>query len=310
MSMCLAPSTSAREIEQRLSRRRSFEAQHNLAGGREDHGNTRDRILGSVLKTGLQLGGLYARGLANALRPVVRHRRLEFANLPPGLDGFRIMHLSDFHIDGMDGLAEILADRLAFVPVDLCVLTGDYRYQTHGPCDAVYPRMRRILNAVRSRHGIVGILGNHDCADIAVELERLGVGMLINEAVEVGARGGRLWVIGTDDPHDGCDDLPAAMEGVPLGEFKLLLAHSPELFHEAAGAGIDLYLAGHTHAGQIRLPLIGPITTNAECPRAFTRGHWSHFGMQGHTTAGVGCSMLPIRFGCPPEIVVLELARS
>src|SRR5271169_4682863 len=125
MRMWLADSTSPSEIEPRLSRRRRIEAQHSErrdARRRQNFVVACDRILSSLLKTGLQLGGLYRRGLANALRPVVRHRRLKFANLPPALDGFRILHLSDFHIDGVDGLAEIVADQLAFLPVDLCVL--------------------------------------------------------------------------------------------------------------------------------------------------------------------------------------------
>src|SRR3977135_422712 len=108
MPICLADSKSTREIEPRLSRRRHIEAQHTRrveANGREDFSVFRDHIMASVLKTTLQLGGLYGRGLANALCPVVRPLRLVFANLPPQLDGFRILHLSDFHIDGVDGLA-------------------------------------------------------------------------------------------------------------------------------------------------------------------------------------------------------------
>jgi predicted MPP superfamily phosphohydrolase len=313
MSKCLADLALTHEMEPRLSRRRFIEARNHrrvAAGGHDGSNSLRDRVASSLLKTGLRMAGLYGRGVANALCPVVRHLRLEFANLPPGLDGFRILHLSDFHIDGMDGLAEIVAKQLAFLPVDLCVLTGDYRYKTGGPCDAIYPRMRRILGAIRARHGVVGILGNHDCADIAIELEKLNVRMLLNEAVRVGAPDACLWVIGVDDPHFyGCDDLAGAIEAVPPRGFKLLAAHSPEMFRDAAGTGVDLYLAGHTHAGQIRLPLIGGLTMNARCPRAYTHGHWRHGLMQGYTTAGVGCSLLPIRFGCPPEITVLELAK-
>jgi len=309
----LADLTLTREIEPRLSRRRFIEAQNNRrvgAGGHGDFDSLHDRVASFVLKTSLRIAGLYGRGLANALCPVVRRLRLEFDNLPPGLDGFRILHLSDFHIDGVDGLAEIVANQLASLPVDLCVLTGDYRFKTGGPCDGIYPRMRRILGAIQARHGMVGILGNHDCADIAIELEKLDVRMLINEAIQVGPPDAGLWVIGVDDPHYyRCDDLAGAMKAAPPSGFKLLAAHSPEIFREAARTGVDLYLAGHTHAGQIRLPLIGGLT-NARCPRAYTRGHWRHGLMQGYTTAGVGCSLLPIRFGCPPEITVLDLAKS
>jgi predicted MPP superfamily phosphohydrolase len=310
----LANETLTRDMEPRLPRRRFIEARNDrrlAAGGHGDFSILYDRVEASLLKTGLRIAGLYGRGVANALCPVVRRLRLEFDNLPPGLDGFRILHLSDFHIDGVDGLAEIVANQLAFLPVDLCVLTGDYRFNVYGPCDAIYPRMRRILGAIRARHGVVGILGNHDCADIAIELEKLDVRMLMNEAVQVGPPDGRLWVIGVDDPHYyRCDDLAGAMEAVPPRGFKLLAAHSPEMFREAAATGVDLYLAGHTHAGQIRLPLIGGLIMNAKCPRAYTHGHWRHGRMQGYTTAGVGCSLLPIRFGCPPEITVIELAPS
>ena len=270
-----------------------------------------EQVLAWGLKTALQVCGLYRRGRENTLRPVLRELRLEFSNLPAGLEGFRILHLSDFHIDGVDGLAEVLAERLAFLPVDLCVLTGDYRFDVRGPCDEVYPRMRRVLGAIRSRHGVFGILGNHDCADIAVRLEELGVRMLINEAVPVGSAHEPLWVIGVDDPHFyGCDDLKEAARDVPDRGFKLLLAHTPELYEEAAAADIALYLTGHTHAGQIRVPGVGALAQLAECPRELAFGHWRHRSMHGYTTAGVGCSLLPVRFHCPPEMVVIELARA
>ena len=303
-----------RDLESRLARRRSVEAQHHRgarAHGDGDFALHHERVMAWGLKTALRISGLYRSGLANALRPVVRELRLEIETLPADLDGFRILHLSDFHIDRIDGLAEALAERLAFLPVDLCVLTGDYRFDVDGPCDAVYPRMRRVLSAIRSRHGVVGILGNHDCADIAIGLEALGVRMLINESVAIGSAAGPLWVIGVDDPHFfGCDDLKAAARDVPEGGFQLLLAHTPEMYREAAAAGIDLYLSGHTHAGQIRLPGIGALVQLADCPREFAFGQWNYKGMTGYTTAGVGCSLLPVRFNCPPEIVVIELRRS
>jgi hypothetical protein len=157
---------------------------------------------------------------------------------------------------------------------------------------------------------VLGILGNHDCADIAVRLEELGVRMLINEAAPLGSTHEPLWVLGVDDPHFyGCDDLKEATRDVPAQGFKLLLAHTPELYEDAAAAGIDLYLTGHTHAGQIRVPGIGALAQLAECPRQFAWGHWRHKSMHGHTTSGVGCSLVPVRFHCPPEMVIIELAR-
>jgi uncharacterized protein len=297
--------------ERRFERRRSLENRYGTGSEglmRGDFSRLFDRALAVVLKSGLKSTGQYRRGVANALRPVVRHVPMEFAELPRGLEGYRILHLSDPHIDGVDGLAEIVAEQISLLPVDLCVLTGDYRYRMYGPCDAVYPRMRHILSAVRSRHGVVGILGNHDCAEIAVELERAGVRMLVNEAAGIGSADHRLWVIGVDDSYYyDCADLAGAMAEVPAGAFRLLLAHSPDLYEEAAEANIDLYLTGHTHAGQIRLPLLGPLILHSDGPRSYTGGNWIHSTMKGYTSSGVGCSLLPVRFGCPPEIAVIEL---
>jgi predicted MPP superfamily phosphohydrolase len=304
----------SRDLEQQLIRRRGVEARHDQHLKAHGHGDfflRHQRVVRAVLKAALQVTGLYQRGLSNALRPIVRHLRLEFPNLPPSLDGFRILHLSDLHIDGMDGLAETLAERLWLLPVDLCVLTGDYRFEVYGGCEAIYPRMNRIVRSIRARYGIFGILGNHDCADIAIQLEKMGVRMLINEAVQIGPPENRLSVLGIDDPYYyRCHDLVAAGGDVPGQDFKLLLAHTPELFSEAHEAGIDLYLSGHTHAGQIRLPWLGPLILHAECPQDFTGGPWRYRSMQGFTSAGVGCSLLPVRFGCPPEVVIVELAAA
>jgi predicted MPP superfamily phosphohydrolase len=190
-------------------------------------------------------------------------------------------------------------------------LTGDYRFRIDGPCDAVYPPMARILSAVNARHGIVGVLGNHDCAEMVPELTRLGVKVLVNEALEVRHGTHGIWLIGVDDPHYyGCDDLSGALLDVPQEGFKILLVHTPEMVAEAAQHGIQLYLCGHTHGGQICLPWIGPIIVNANCPRRFTRGIWRYKHVQGYTSAGVGTSGVPVRFFCPPEIALIELRCS
>ncbi|GIX47438.1 MAG: hypothetical protein KatS3mg131_1649 [Candidatus Tectimicrobiota bacterium] len=266
------------------------------------------RLVKTLLRLGLRLSGLYRRGERNALSPVVRHLRFAFAALPEAFCGFTILHLSDLHVDGHPELPARLHARLRDLPVDLCVLTGDYRFAVSGPCHAVYPGMARLLAGVRARHGILGVLGNHDLSEMVPEFERLGVRMLVNEAVAVQRGSERLWVVGLDDPHYyGCDDLPGALLEVPPEAFKILLVHTPEMVEEAAASGIHLYLCGHTHGGQICLPFLGPLVTHASCPRRFARGVWQHRGMQGYTSPGVGCSGVVARFLCPPEIGLLEL---
>jgi predicted MPP superfamily phosphohydrolase len=267
-----------------------------------------ENIIRPLLKLGLRAAGLWGRGQRNALRPVIRRMRLPFESMPSAFCGFRILHLSDLHIDGIRGLAERVVEQIAPLQVDLAVLTGDYRFATSGPCHNVYPEMRKVIRAIRSRHGILGILGNHDYAEEAPELEAMGVRMLMNAAVAIGHPRATLWIAGVDDAWDyDCADLAGALSGVPVDALKILLAHSPDIIPEAAAAGIHLYLCGHTHAGQIRLPLIGAVLAPATCERRFWQGRWKQGSMEGYTSSGIGCSMLPVRFRCPPEIGLIEL---
>ena len=262
-----------------------------------------------VLKFGLQIARLYPVGLRNAVSPVVRKIRLHFADLPAAFHGFQILHLSDLHIDGTDGLTEALLPVLSGLKPDLCVITGDYRFEDDGPSEEVYPRMRSILSRISSRHGMFGILGNHDSSEMAFALEEMGMTMLVNDAAQIRRGNASVWLIGVDDPFKyKCDDLASALSSVPSEAFKILLAHTPELYGESCDRGIHLYLCGHTHAGQIRLPVIGSLRHNANCPRSYAHGHWAHGEMQGYTSAGIGSSTLPVRFNCPPEVVLIELA--
>jgi hypothetical protein len=306
----------ARPLAERLKQRIAVEQEFARLGHTYRHGALyrafEHHVLRPGLKFALRCAGLYERGVQNALRPVVRELHCSFSNLPPHFDGFRILQISDLHIDGTDGLTEALSCLLSTIEADVCVLTGDYRFEDFGPCDNVYPRMRAVLSTISARYGIFGILGNHDTSGIGQALEEMGVRMLVNDAIEIAGRDGiPLVVIGVDDPFDyRCHDLTGALSAVPRNAFKILLAHAPELYDEAAENGIDLYLSGHTHAGQIRFPLIGSIRNNSRCPRTFGYGHWSHRGMQGYTSAGAGCSSLPVRFNCPPEVALIRLHRA
>ena len=262
----------------------------------------------TILEALFRFNWLRARGEHNARQAVVRRLRFTFEALPPAFCGFTIMHLSDIHADGLSGLTEALASRLRDLQVDLCVLTGDYRYRVSGPSHDVYPNMEKILAAINTRHGVVGILGNHDAAEKVPVLEGLGVTMLVNQAHQIRHADASLWLVGLDDPHYyGCDDLPGALRSVPEDGFKILLVHTPELIEDAAASGVHLYLCGHTHGGQICAPFLGPIISGANCARRYIQGAWQHRRMQGYTSAGVGVSVVPVRFFCPPEIGVIEL---
>ena len=138
----------------------------------------------------------------------------------------------------------------------------------------------------------------------------MGLRMLVNEAVGIRRESQSIFLAGIDDSFDyRCDDMPGTLESVPREAFKILLAHTPELYEQADCLGVNLYLCGHTHAGQIRFPIVGSIRNNAECPAEYAYGHWRYKSVQGHTSAGIGCSGLPIRFNCPPEVTLLHLNR-
>ena len=264
-----------------------------------------------LLKAAIKSLGTYSRGVRNALRPRVRNLRLGFDDLPAAFHGFRILHIGDLHIDEMDGLSEALVPVLSGLKADACVLTGDYRFEFSGPCYRVYPRMQTVLSCISAPYGCFGILGNHDAAEMVGRLEAMGVRMLINEAVAIEKGNSALWIAGLDDSFDyRCDDLPGTMAEIPPHGFKILLTHTPDVYEQAAAQRIDLYLCGHTHAGQIRLPAIGAIKKNARAPRRYIQGHWRHNGMHGYTTWGAGCSTLPVRLNCPPEVAVIELRRN
>jgi predicted MPP superfamily phosphohydrolase len=93
------------------------------------------------------------------------------------------------------------------------------------------------------------------------------------------------------------------------GEFSILLSHTPEVYHQAADAGVDLMLSGHTHGGQLCLPGSIPITLESVLPRRMGAGAWRYLGMQGYTSVGVGTSLLAVRLNCPPEITLHVLHR-
>lgn len=263
------------------------------------------KLFGALLK----LTGLYQRGRRNALDIKVTRLDLAFPDLPVAFDGFTILQLTDLHVDALPEAMAAARAHLAGVEVDLCVLTGDYRYRVRGPHKQILPGMRELVAAVRARQGICAILGNHDCADMVADFETLGISMLINESLSLERGGDAIHLTGTDDVHYFYSEgARAALSEAPTG-FKIALVHSPELADVAAGCGFQLYLTGHTHGGQICLPGGRPILTHLSCHRRYARGLWRHGGMQGFTSTGVGVSALPVRFNNRGEVVLITLRR-
>lgn len=293
------------------TRRLDLERQHGLCAGREeDQRNWRKSITVWGIRTILKSAGLYARGLQNALQPQLRRIDITLPRMSPTFDGLRVLHLSDFHFRRSDSaFADAIAACLSGIETDLCLLTGDYRFGYYGPVDHIEPFLQRILAGIHAPFGCYGVFGNHDVSPMLDLLNKVGVHMLINEGAAVAARGLKIWIGGVDDPHKfRCDDVDKALAGAPEGALRILLAHSPESILAAAERDVDLYLCGHTHAGQIRFPLVGAIETNARrAPRVCVQGRWAINGTEGYTSWGLGTTDLPVRYNCPPEAVLITL---
>ena len=225
-----------------------------------------------VLEALLRLTRQYERGVRNARDVVLREIELPLERLPAAFDGFTILHLSDLHLDGMPGLETIVLDRVGRREVDLCVLTGDYRTELHGPIGPTMDRLRPLVAGLRSRHGFLGVLGNHDGCHMVEPMEAMGIRMLINESVVLSRGEARLQVVGTDDVHYYFTDQAIHALEKARNEFTVALIHSPELYDAAAEAGVDLYLCGHTHAGQVCLPGGRPLITHLSRGRRLLQG--------------------------------------
>ena len=257
----------------------------------------------SIIRRTLQLTGLYWRGLRNARQIQIRHNVIARPDLPARFDDFTILQISDLHVDMNPRPMARLSELVVGLEYDVCVLTGDYRGQTFGPYDTALEgldRLRRHLSAP-----VYGVLGNHDTIRMVPGLEDMGIRLLLNESIAIARGDQRIYLAGIDDAHYyRVDNMERAVAHVPHGAFSILLSHTPEIFRQAAHADFRVLLSGHTHGGQICLPGSIPMTLDAKLPRRLGSGAWKYHDMDGYTSVGAGSSVVPVRFNCPPEIVL------
>jgi len=260
----------------------------------------------SVIRTTLKLTGLYWRGVRNAQRIRVNHNYLAFEALPSRFDGFTVLHISDLHVDMNEGAMRRLTELLPGLDYDLCVLTGDYRGATFGAFDAALEGLARVRSELRGQ--VYGVLGNHDTIRMVPGLEEMRIRMLLNECEVISRDDQRIYLAGIDDAHYyRVDNIEKTASGIPPGAFSILLSHTPEIYRQAAHAGFDLLLGGHTHGGQICLPGSIPITLDSVLPRRMGAGSWNYHEMMGYTSVGVGSSIVAVRINCLPEITLHHL---
>lgn len=265
--------------------------------------------LRKIIAWGVKAAGLYERGKRNVHHITLREHPLAFPGLPAPFIGTRMLHLSDLHLLDRPGPADNIIECLRNASYDIAVITGDCCEETYGDNPAAVDLLRRVIRHLHPP--VYACLGNHDLLELTLTLEDLGVRVLLNEHTIIEKSGARLAIAGIDDPHVyRTADVPRALAGIPRDAFTILLAHSAEVYREAAAGDVRLMLCGHTHGGQICLPGGIPFFYSARTPRSMVNGLWRYGPMLGYTSPGLGASMVPVRLWCPPEAIIHMLDRA
>jgi len=247
--------------------------------------------------------------------PTVTHLNLPLGATATGLAGVTIAFLADLHVGGYYSLADLagLVEQVNQLRPDVVALGGDYVTYYADVMGEVTP----ILGRLSAPLGIFAINGNHDWwtdeGIVLGALRQVGVRVLVDEAAPVRVKGARFWLIGLDDiwkEREGkkpIADLAQIVAGIPAGEPRLLLVHNPDYLAIMPPVTIDLVLAGHTHGGQICLPGGRALLAPSAYGRRYLAGlaHTPH--APAYISRGIGAMTVPLRWHCPPEIVVVHL---
>jgi hypothetical protein len=227
--------------------------------------------------------------------------------------------LSDFHYDPYFS-SHPLHTAIAMVNglrPDLIVLTGDFvsipmvgdgekAAFAAEPCAG-------LLRQMGAPCGLWAVLGNHDDGTdpehVARALEAENINVLANGSVAIERDGARIWLAGVNDVLSRTADVSEALRGVPAGEAVILLAHEPDFADEASRFPIDLQLSGHSHGGQIRVPLLPPLFL-PDMAKKYFLGTYQVGSLTLYTNAGLGTVGLPMRLNCPPEITLVTVRHS
>lgn len=262
--------------------------------------------------TGAVIGGAlaYHARYREPFAPVLE--RIEFSGFSTSKSTapLRIGFVTDLHIG--PAFRAVEAERaliqIAAAEPDLFLLGGDYACESPRYIAEAADLLSTYLS--RARFGAFAVLGNHDYSNDAPRLtshfERGGIRVLRNEAVPVSWDTNQLWIAGLDDAVLGRPDLPATYSQIPQGAKCVALWHEPDWAAHAAARGSLLQLSGHSHGGQVRLPLLGPLAAPVG-GRLYVAGPNAIDGMTVYTSRGIGIYRPPVRFRCPPEVTLVTL---
>jgi uncharacterized protein len=236
---------------------------------------------------------------------------------PAACDGLRVAVLTDLHVgspmNGIDKLREIISLTERAQP-DLVLLAGDYViHDVVGGRFTSPETIAQELRALSAPRGVWAVLGNHDWWLDAVRVQRAleanGITVLEDQAVPVRFGACEFWLAGIGDFWEAPHDVQRALRTVPDGAPILALTHNPDVFPEIPDR-VALTIAGHTHGGQVYVPLIGRPLVPSRYGQRYAAGHHSENGRHLFVSTGLGTSILPVRFLVPPEISVLTIRAS
>ncbi len=255
-------------------------------------------------------------GYVGSRRLVVRDLTLRPRTLPAGLDGLRIVQLSDLHVGphtSRKQLARIAAATRDAKP-HIIAYTGDQVDDYPHDVDDLASAFGHLTAPL----GVYAIAGNHDVyagwSEVRRALEAMGVTVLVNRAVGLEHNGSRFWLAGTGDPagaqfsrggETGAPDTACTMTEVPEGEFCIVLAHNPALFPALADRGAAVVLSGHTHHGQLSIPSLG--WSLASVFLEYAMGTYEKNGSLLYVSPGTNYWGIPFRIGALPEVTVVTL---
>lgn len=256
--------------------------------------------------------------LFEPMRPSIVRKEILLKRWPARMDGFNIALLSDFHYDPIFSVHPIQSavEIVNRARPDLVLLTGDFVTsplfgdRSRGLADA--EPCAQLLQKLQATHGRWAVMGNHDVIagtpQVTAALRAVGVTVLSNAAVAVEHNGGRFWLAGVKDALLETADLHSALQPVPPDEAVILMAHEPDYADYVARYPVDLQLSGHSHGGQIRLPLAPPLYL-PPLGRKYISGMHRIRELMLYTNIGLGTITIPMRLNCPPEVTLITVRR-
>jgi predicted MPP superfamily phosphohydrolase len=266
----------------------------------------------------LSISALIAYGtLVEPFRLQVTRLQLATAKFSNPGSSLRIVQISDLHVERLTRRDRRLPSLVDGLSPDLIVLTGDFLSTSYRTDPRALEDLRQLLAQFHALDGIYAVWGTIevDLPDVLRPLlDDLGIVVLEDEAIERTVDGRRLWLMGvycTQDLDIDGAKLRELLAGAPPDALTLLLYHTPDLMPQAAALGVDLYLAGHTHGGQLRLPGVGAILTSSAYRKRYEAGHYHEGDTHLYVSRGLGMEGFGTpraRLFCPPEVVSVELS--